>query len=356
MLKFEFIVNGPPVSQQARRRDRLRAWKKTVREEAEKYWSSQHKTATGWVMLQITYFYDSVLVDVDNIVKPIQDALIGLAYVDDTQITDVLVRKRNLSGNFRIENMTSTLAEGFARSNEFLHIVVIDAPDLRGTDLMANPTTNLARERLLKLAEEYREKGYEILFHPNPEDLPDFLKNYQPDMILHRGDESVVVEVKSRSTLNPASTQFLRNLAQDVEMHPGWRFELVMDNSENEIYSPKIEGSLQRHEIESRLQVARQLASQYPESALLYSWSLIEATLRLLAQKEGLSLRRFAILDLIKQLVVEGIISRSQYQLLIDALSSRNAIAHGFKTTHLNPDSASELIELTEQLLSDLNE
>ena len=68
-------------------------------------------------------------IDVDNIVKPIQDAIIGLAYVDDDQVTDVLARKRNLSGNFKVENMTSTLAEGFARGNEFLHIVVIDAPD-----------------------------------------------------------------------------------------------------------------------------------------------------------------------------------------------------------------------------------
>jgi crossover junction endodeoxyribonuclease RusA len=101
----------------------------TVRQEAEKYWSSEQKMSTGWVMLQITYFYDSVAMDVDNIVKPIQDAIIGLAYVDDDQVTDVLVRKRDLSGNFKIENMTSTLAEGFARGNEFLHIVAIDAPD-----------------------------------------------------------------------------------------------------------------------------------------------------------------------------------------------------------------------------------
>lgn len=80
-------------------------------------------------MLQITYFYDSVAMDVDNLVKPIQDALVGLAYVDDNQVTDVLVRKRDLSGNFRVENMTSILAEGFAGGNEFLYIVVSDAPD-----------------------------------------------------------------------------------------------------------------------------------------------------------------------------------------------------------------------------------
>jgi len=129
LARFEFIVDGPPVSQQARRRALLKAWKVTVRQEAEKYWSSEQKTATGLVMLQITYFYDSVKIDVDNIVKPIQDAIIGLAYVDDDQVTDVLARKRNLSTNFKVENMTSILAEGFARGNEFLHIVVIDAPD-----------------------------------------------------------------------------------------------------------------------------------------------------------------------------------------------------------------------------------
>ncbi|CAD0232232.1 RusA family crossover junction endodeoxyribonuclease [Planktothrix agardhii] len=129
LSKFEFIVDGPPVSQQTRRRERLREWKTIVRQEAEKYWSSDQQTATGFVMLQITYFYDSVAMDVDNIVKPIQDSIIGLAYVDDDQVTDIIVRKRNLSGNFKIENMTSTLAEGFARGNQFLHIVVLDAPD-----------------------------------------------------------------------------------------------------------------------------------------------------------------------------------------------------------------------------------
>ena len=129
MSKFEFIVDGPAVSQQARRRARLREWKATVRQEAEKYWSSDQQTATGFVMLQITYFYNYVLVDVDNIVKPILDSIQGLAFVNDRQITDIIVRRRNLSGNFKIENITSTLAEGFARGNEFLHIVVLDAPD-----------------------------------------------------------------------------------------------------------------------------------------------------------------------------------------------------------------------------------
>ncbi len=216
---------------------------------------------------------------------------------------------------------------------------------------MATPTVNTERERLLKLAQEYRDKGYEVLFEPNLEDRPDFLKSYRPDMIARRGDEAVVIEVKSRTSFNSSSTQYLLDLAQLIKQHPGWRFELVMTNPEDAVSHSEAEGSLQAPEIELRLQVARQLTAQCPEAAVLYAWSLIEATLRLVAEKEGLSLKRFDLLYLVKQLAVEGVISRAEYQLLMRALSLRNAIAHGFKTTQLTQDSVCELIEITEQLL-----
>ncbi|NJN58114.1 MAG: hypothetical protein HC879_11780, partial [Leptolyngbyaceae cyanobacterium SL_5_9] len=31
---------------------------------------------------------------------------------------------------------------------------------------------SLERRRLLKLAREYRQKGYDVILHPSPEDLP----------------------------------------------------------------------------------------------------------------------------------------------------------------------------------------
>lgn len=221
---------------------------------------------------------------------------------------------------------------------------------------MTTSTGNIERERLLKLAEEYRDKGYDILLHPNSEDLPDFLRNYRPDMIVRREDEVVVIEVKSRLSLNSSSTQYLQSLAQVIEQHPGWRFELVMTNPEEVVYSEKAEGSLQEHEIRSRLIEVSQLLEKYPESAILYSWSLVEATLRLVAEKEGLSLRRFDPLYLVKLLAIEGVISQSEYQLLINSLSIRNAVAHGFKTTQVTQDSVHKLLEITEQLLTTMQD
>jgi hypothetical protein len=80
-------------------------------------------------MLTITYFYDSISMDVDNLPKPISDALRGLVYLDDEQVTDVLCRKRDLNRDFRVENPSSVLADGLIRGNEFLYIVVAEAPD-----------------------------------------------------------------------------------------------------------------------------------------------------------------------------------------------------------------------------------
>jgi len=110
--------------------ERVRQWRDEVRRVAEQHWPAGELPATGQVMLTITYFYESESsMDIDNIPKPISDALKGLVYLDDEQVTDALCRKRSLSSNLRIENPSSVLAEGLSRGNEFLYIVVVEAPD-----------------------------------------------------------------------------------------------------------------------------------------------------------------------------------------------------------------------------------
>ena len=68
-------------------------------------------------MLTVVYYHErpAVRMDNDNLVKPIQDALIGLVYVDDRQITDTRVRKTSIDGAFRVRHMSAVLAEGFVR-------------------------------------------------------------------------------------------------------------------------------------------------------------------------------------------------------------------------------------------------
>lgn len=128
MLPFEFVIDGPPVSQQARRREKVRQWRDEARKVAAQNWPAGELPVAGSIMLTITFFYDSVSMDLDNIPKPISDALEGLVYFNDEQVTDILCRKRNRN-NVRVEHPSGVLADGLSRGNEFLYIVVMEAPD-----------------------------------------------------------------------------------------------------------------------------------------------------------------------------------------------------------------------------------
>ena len=129
MEKFEFIIDGPPVSQQARRRERRKEWVERVKEAIRQYWPAGERPVLEQVILTITSFHEGNSLDVDNIPKPILDALKGLVYIDDDQVTDLVCRKRNLNDDLRVVNSSSVLAEGFDRGNEFLYVVVEDAPN-----------------------------------------------------------------------------------------------------------------------------------------------------------------------------------------------------------------------------------
>lgn len=102
-----------------------------MRNEARRHWVLGQPPATGRLKITVVYYHDAVAIrlDGDNMLKPIQDALQGVAYADDAQITDTSVRKTGLDGPFRVRGMSRVLAEGFCRGTEFLYIKVEDAPD-----------------------------------------------------------------------------------------------------------------------------------------------------------------------------------------------------------------------------------
>jgi crossover junction endodeoxyribonuclease RusA len=135
MLPFEFTVEGPPVSQQTRRRDRLPPWRATVRAAAENLWPAGRAPLDQELCLTIAYFYGATLVDVDNIVKPILDSIKGLVYKDDFQITDLISRRRPLAGPFHIAKASPVLEEALKQGGEFLYVQITDPPEEGGLEL-----------------------------------------------------------------------------------------------------------------------------------------------------------------------------------------------------------------------------
>lgn len=126
-LPFEFVVEGAPVSQQARRKRLIEEWKQEVKHFAELRWGAD-QPFDGEVMVTISYFYEYASLDVDNIPKPILDALIGLVYPDDSLVSDLLCRKRRVGAALDIRRPSALLLESHGRSKQFLHVVVVTAP------------------------------------------------------------------------------------------------------------------------------------------------------------------------------------------------------------------------------------
>lgn len=129
MLPVEFIVGGPPISQQTKNRQRLRQWKDEVRAAAAAALPKGFSPVNRAVLLKASFYFTGAPLDTDNMVKPIQDALEGLIYVNDRLVTDVHACKRSLDGSFRVRGMSPILAQGFISGRDFLHIVIEEAPD-----------------------------------------------------------------------------------------------------------------------------------------------------------------------------------------------------------------------------------
>jgi REase_AHJR-like len=91
--------------------------------------------------------------------------------------------------------------------------------------------TPLEHRRLLKLAREYRDKGYSVTVYPSPEKLPPTLANCSLGLIAVNGNEVVAAEVRTRETLSLNGSQDIRRISESVEKLPGWEFELVITNS-----------------------------------------------------------------------------------------------------------------------------
>src|SRR5277367_6140702 len=91
---LEFIVLGTPVSLQAKRRESLEEWKARVIEASRAVLPEGHFATDDPLAITLYYFPGSEMQgDIDNIVKPILDALQRHIYLDDRQIQRILVQK-----------------------------------------------------------------------------------------------------------------------------------------------------------------------------------------------------------------------------------------------------------------------
>lgn len=130
-ITFEFVIPQRPVSLQTKNRRNLQAWKSFVTAEAAKTWPGGAEPFAGDLRVTLVYLAADDAADVDNIIKPIQDALVGMVYQDDFAVCDVDCHRRFLSEPIDVTNLPSLLQAGVAKADECVYVRVSDASELR---------------------------------------------------------------------------------------------------------------------------------------------------------------------------------------------------------------------------------
>ena len=98
----ELLIEAVPLSLQASPTSR-EAWKELIRTVIDETINPSRWATQSPVSVTILYFPDGPMTgDIDNIVKPILDALIPRIYVDDSQVERVWVQKFERERSFRI--------------------------------------------------------------------------------------------------------------------------------------------------------------------------------------------------------------------------------------------------------------
>ncbi len=192
-----------------------------------------------------------------------------------------------------------------------------------------------------KTAEEYRSKGYDV----SQGALLDFLPGFRADLIVRKGGQTKVIEVKRRPSL--AANPTIRKLAQIIDTKPGWSFELLLVGEPEKLDSPEGVHSFEREGILQRIEEAESaLESGLAEAAFVLAWSALEAATRVLIAAQGITNSGITtpgfVLD---QAVSLGVVSREEYNHLTQMQKYRNAIVHGFSVADFNIELVADLIE-----------
>lgn len=129
LFPIEFLVSGTPISAQAKLARSRDDWKRRVREASSEALPADHWAAEGRIAATLYFFPDRPMQgDIDNIVKPVLDALARHIYLDDRQVERVVVQKFEPEHAFPFASPSERLNEALSGGKPTLYVRISDDP------------------------------------------------------------------------------------------------------------------------------------------------------------------------------------------------------------------------------------
>ena len=105
-----------------------REWKKKVFDAAYAVTHPGHKPYNGRMHVELTHYYIGGTIDLDNLAKPMLDAIKGIAYEDDGPIDSLHLKRVDLESGTPISIVSGAMADAIEANRDFVHVLVQQLP------------------------------------------------------------------------------------------------------------------------------------------------------------------------------------------------------------------------------------
>jgi hypothetical protein len=196
----------------------------------------------------------------------------------------------------------------------------------------------MQQETIEKVAQRYRDEGYQVTVRPVDDLIPPFIADFQPDLIAIRGNAGVIVEIKL-NRMDLARDHQLAALAETVNSRAGWRLDLVVLEPETTVEKAAQEAAEPSDEqLAQILKTAEELSEKgRSPNASVVAWGGLEAAMRRL-RGDAEFFGRTTPPELMRALYGNGVLSREQFERLRDSYKIRSQVVHGLVPAQVDPD------------------
>ncbi len=159
---------------------------------------------------------------------------------------------------------------------------------------------------LSALAEKYRSQGYEVKVRPGADDLPDFARRSEANLLARKGREILLLRLNEGGQ------------SEDVLKATDVGLEYV-----NSLV----------------LEAEQLLRMDTPRSALLIGWAAVEAAARDLLRQTRMEVDWLTPRNMMNELVKIGRVLPAELQMLRHCMNLRNTIVHGLRPESIPPET-----------------
>jgi hypothetical protein len=210
-------------------------------------------------------------------------------------------------------------------------------------------------QELKRVADSYKNQGYQVTIRPTPEDLPPFAKDFKVELLARRGTTASLISVK-RNLREVVAAAEMSRYAEITAAQPGWRYDFAILEGERPLERELREAQeLPNADIDKALAEAEQLLGMgFVRSAMLTAWSCFEAAMRRRLRAAGAAAGwRTLPRSMLTELYSAGDFSPEEFVKLDRLYQLRSEIVHGFGAPDLDAGLLQFLIATARRLLEE---